>query len=428
MLARTNARRLPTLVVRSLSTETATSSGPQPPPPPPPSSKHPTSKPLARTHLNPAPRPSTSHRHQVLATLPPSFGRNQFLPVADSTRALLESIVARFEAPIRYAFAYGSGVFEQDGYGSSSPTSSDGPMLDFMFAVSYPAHWHSINMHQFPGHYPLGVRMVGSSFVAKVEEIPPGVWFNSMVNMNGVTIKYGVTTVDNLCSDLLNWKSLYLSGRMHKPIRIIKDDARVRLTQQVNLTSAVRTALLTLPDEFSERELFERIAGFSYGGDVRMLLPAENRGKVGNIVRKQAPQFKELYHRLVVALPGVHWPEHSATIQQDTSPQARAAHLRKLPSNLLQHVTTHYSSQSSIPPKEADESVYWAKLAGDASLPSVIERELHNIVRAPSAIQTLKGLVSAGPIKSARYASQKVAKWWRGWGSSSTSSSTDSKP
>ena len=195
------------------------------------------------------------------------------------------------------------------------------------------------------------------------------------------TIKYGVTTVDNLCSDLLNWKSLYLSGRMHKPIRIIKDDARVRLTQQVNLTSAVRTALLTLPDEFSERELFERIAGFSYGGDVRMLLPAENRGKVGNIVRKQGPQFKELYHRLVVALPGVHWPAHSATIQQDTSPHARAAHLRKLPSNLLKHVTDHYSSQPAIPSKEADESVYWAKLAGDASLPSVIERGERSLAR-----------------------------------------------
>ena len=93
---------------------------------------------------------------------------------------------------------------------------------------------------------------------------------------------------------MLNWNTLYLAGRMHKPIRIIKDDARVRLTQQVNLTSAIRSALLTLPETFSETELFERIAGFSYAGDLRMKLPAENRGKVGNIVRKQSPQCKEL--------------------------------------------------------------------------------------------------------------------------------------
>ena len=191
----------------------------------------------------------------------------------------------------------------------------------------------------------------------------------------GQTIKYGVTTVDNLCSDLLNWNTLYLAGRMHKPIRIIKDDARVRLTQQVNLTSAIRTALLTLPETFSETELFERITGFSYAGDLRMKLPAENRGKVGNIVRKQGEQFKELYHRLVVALPGVHWPTSSSTtIQQDMSPTVRAAHLKKLPSHLLTGVTGHYAGASGIPSRESDESMYWARLAGDEKLAEVLQQ------------------------------------------------------
>ena len=161
---------------------------------------------------------------------------------------------------------------------------------------------------------------------------------------------------------------------MHKPLRIIKDDARVRLTQQVNLTSAVRAALLTLPSEFSEKELFERIAGISYTGDPRMILPAENRGKVGNIVRKQGPQFKELYHRLVVGLPGVHWPSYSSAIQQDTSPQARSAHLRKLPSNLLSMVKTSYLGSPSIPPIEADEAAYWLHLAKDDKLPLVLTK------------------------------------------------------
>lgn len=186
-------------------------------------------------------------------------------------------------------------------------------------------------------------------------------------------IKYGVTTVDNLCSDLLNWRTLYLAGRMHKPLRIIKDDARVRLTQQVNLTSAIRAALLTLPEEFSEIELFERIAGISYTGDPRMMLPAENRGKVGNIVRKQSPQFKELYHRLVVGLPGVHWPVQLTTIKQDVSPLARSAHLKKLPSNLLAGVKSNHASNPEL---EADEAAYWVKLAGDERLPSILSAGL----------------------------------------------------
>jgi len=50
-------------------------------------------------------------------------------------------------------------------------------------------------------------------------------------------------------------------------IRIIKDDPRVKLANQVNLASALRVALLTLPENFSERELYTRIAGLSYGGE-----------------------------------------------------------------------------------------------------------------------------------------------------------------
>ncbi|KAJ6613272.1 Mmp37-domain-containing protein [Mycena sp. CBHHK59/15] len=403
-------RSVSAVLVRSLTTETYSSTPDLPPLPPP---KRPTSTPKPRTRLYPQPRPVVSHKHQALPTLPPSFGRNQLLPVSNSTRALLESIVEQFDAPIRYAFAYGSGVFEQDGYPINT-SSSDTPMLDFMFAVTHPAHFHSINMQQHPSHYTLHARVLGSSYVSKVEEVGPGVWFNAFIPMGGVTIKYGVTTVDNLCSDLLNWRSLYLAGRMHKPLRIIKDDARVRLTQQVNLTSAVRAALLTLPSDFSEIQLFERIAGISYLGDPRMMLPAENRGKVANIVRKQAPQFKELYHRLVVGLPGVHWSAHSSMIQQDTTPHARAAHLKKLPSNLLSGVKNNYDRSSTAPSFEADESAYWIRLAGDERLPAVLGDELRAIVRYPATVQSLKGITSAGLGKSVRYGAAKIGKWWNG--------------
>ena len=41
----------------------------------------------------------------------------------------------------------------------------------------------------------------------------------------------------------------------------------MKLANQVNLASALRVALLTLPERFEERELYERIAGLSYGGE-----------------------------------------------------------------------------------------------------------------------------------------------------------------
>jgi len=245
--------------------------------------------------------------------------------------------------------------------------------------------------------------------------------------MSGATIKYGVTTVDALCSDLLTWNSLYLSGRMHKPIRIIKDDARVRLTQQVNLTSAARTALLTLPEKFTEQELFERLAGFSYGGDPRMMF-AENPDKIRNITKPQQPQFRELYHRLVSNLPGVHWPADSSTIEQDIAANARAIHLRKLPSGLLkrteQRYAAHFQSTGIQITKESDPSAFWTKVAGDAELSKHIAEDLRSIVRWPATVQTAKGLVSAGLGKSIKYAVRKVGKWWAGGRTSGSSISS----
>ncbi|KAG6831931.1 hypothetical protein H0H92_006532 [Tricholoma furcatifolium] len=394
------------LVIRTFATESIHSPADIPPPPPKPPNKP--NKP--RTSLYLRPRPAGAYKHPAIPSLPSNFGQNQLLSVADSTRALLETIVSQFDAPIRYAFAYGSGVFEQDGYNAQAKE-EDKPMIDFIFAVTHSDHFHSINMHQHPHHYPLHARLLGSSYVSRIEQFGPGVWFNPYVPMNGVRIKYGVTTVDNLCSDLLNWKSLYLAGRMHKPVRIIKDDARVRLTQQVNLTSAVRAALLTLPHEFPEDALFERIAGISYNGDPRMWLPAENRSKVQNIVRKQGPQFKELYHRLAVGLPGVHWPIGETVVRQDISPLTRAALLKKLPSNLLKGVREHWARTSDVP-MEADESAFFSRLAGDEKLSQVLTQEMGTIVRYPAAVQSVKGIASAGIGKSVKYSMAKIGKWW----------------
>lgn len=164
---------------RSFSAEPISHSPAQSPPPPPP--PLPAAQKSRRSRLNPSPRTLEHSRNPYLPHLPPTFGKNQFLPVADSTRTLLESIVSNFSAPIRYAFAYGSGVFEQDGYSSAKK-----PMIDFLFAVNHPSHWHSINMSQFPGHYPLYSRAFGSDFVSRVQEIPPGLWFNAYVPMNDV--------------------------------------------------------------------------------------------------------------------------------------------------------------------------------------------------------------------------------------------------
>jgi translocator assembly and maintenance protein 41 len=52
------------------------------------------------------------------------------------------------------------------------------PMLDFLFAVSHPAHWHSINMHQNPHHYASIPRLFGSGAVNLMQDWGGQVWYN----------------------------------------------------------------------------------------------------------------------------------------------------------------------------------------------------------------------------------------------------------
>jgi len=47
--------------------------------------------------------------------LPINFGANQHISIDDELKEKLRTVLWKFNAPIRYAFAYGSGVFQQAG-------------------------------------------------------------------------------------------------------------------------------------------------------------------------------------------------------------------------------------------------------------------------------------------------------------------------
>ncbi|PLW37915.1 hypothetical protein PCANC_15158 [Puccinia coronata f. sp. avenae] len=333
------------------------------------------------------------------------------------------AVLAHFRAPIRFAFAYGSAVFPQKSYSPAHPP----PVRDFVFAVSHPGHWHSINLHQNPVHYSLPARLIGSPAIAWLQDHAPGagLWFNLRATVNQTVIKYGVVSIDTLCNDLLDWNTLYLSGRMHKPIDILRDHPRVRLAQQVNFVSALRTALLLLPETFVERELYRTIAGLSYIGDFRMRW-AENPHKVNNIVAGQAELFRSIYHPLIIALSShvniqhlsSHSPHHTFT--QDVSPRARAELLAKLPIRLRERIRTVYDrrwnlqsafpSATNLPLSTSDEIDILTKMAADRDFQPTLRDALVDIVARPALFQSLKGIVSAGPVKSVSYAAQKVLK------------------
>ncbi|KAF9200079.1 Mitochondrial translocator assembly and maintenance protein 41 [Haplosporangium sp. Z 27] len=344
-----------------------------------------------------------------MSRLPPKFGDNQHIDIDAEAWERLKSVVdtIHHKAPIRYAFAYGSGVFAQHGYDTKKK-----PMVDFIFAVSHPQHWHSLNLQANPHHYSF-LGKLGSKAVAMTQErLGAGVYFNPYVEVNGMTIKYGVVSIDTLCNDLLNWETMYVSGRLHKPVKILIDDPRTRLSNQVNLFNATRVALLSLPTKFTSEELFTKIAGLSYTGDFRMSI-GENPHKIQNIVKAQLAQFHRLYDPLLANLSNV-TTLREGFLEQDDSALVRSRTFNKLPPKLKQGVLYRYHSALSKAGVEIvkEEGNEIQSVATAPDLPQYLEKTIHSIVQIPAFTQSVKGIASSGLIKTGKYGLEKLGKWW----------------
>jgi len=164
--------------------------------------------------------------------------------------------------------------------------------------------------------------------------------------MCGKTAECGVTAVNNLCSDPPNWNTPYLAGRMHKLIRIIKNDPRVRHAQQVNITLAIRAAILTLPEKFAESDLSKDSRPefrWRYSND----LTPENRNGVESVVQEQDPQ---LYYRPATGLPGVYQRNHCTSVVQDRFAGRKADPFTQTPAGVTEgchFITTPRTSPST---------------------------------------------------------------------------------
>ncbi|KAJ5082334.1 Phosphatidate cytidylyltransferase [Penicillium argentinense] len=380
------------------------------------------------------------------------FGVNQHMIINQEFKEALRQILWQFRAPIRYAFAYGSGVFTQTGAASpisthpSAPAAiknmqqGSGKMIDFIFGVSYSQHWHSLNLGQHRDHYS-GLGSLGSYMVSQVQDrFGAGVYFNTHITVNGTLIKYGVVNLDTLCTDLTQWNTLYLAGRLHKPVKILRDHPKVRLANQMNLLSALRVALLLLPERFSEFELYSTIAGISYMGDLRMVLPAEDPGKVRNIVSGQMAHFRRLYAPLIENLPNVtfkdprcsqsDWiddPDAILAMAQDMDPVKRGNMVRRLPDSFREKVYFQYQSRYGIPRAEFNKMMaenndnqeivrrpqggpFERRIASDTNLQEEVSTSIMKTIRWPSTVQTIKGPLTAGVRKSWNYLMEKREK------------------
>ena len=60
------------------------------------------------------------------------------------------------------------------------------PMVDYIFGVTHPHHWHSLNIQQNPDHYSIMRRFGSNATTLLQEKFGAGVYFNPYVEIDGM--------------------------------------------------------------------------------------------------------------------------------------------------------------------------------------------------------------------------------------------------
>ena len=324
--------------------------------------------------------------------------------VANSTH--LRLLLQETFPATRLTLVYGSGAFAQSGR-------SKGKMLDIIFGVDDPIKWHAENIITNSTHYSVFARHMSTSFLHKLQAAAAGVYYNPFVKLEGWDglVKYGVISVDSLMRDLEEWSTLYVSGRMHKPVMLLDISPELNTASSLNLASSVRTALLLLPETFSLREMFRCITDISYKGDIRMGI-AEDSKKIQNIVSGNYTAFKQLYDYKLYGTFNhcLHINTHDDVIQ-DKSIQRTKHHLQRLPYNLLDRLAKNIGWAEryyrTLPLKEFIQATTDKHIE---DLSDQLELTLEQIIATTSLYQSAKGILTAGLWKSTVYSFQKIKK------------------
>lgn len=295
--------------------------------------------------------------------------------------SFIEILRGHVKSPFLTAFAYGSGVFKQQQRVNASVESSK-KMIDYLMVVedNNLPQWHTDNYSVNPRDYPVLSRLAAIKsdlFLESVYYVP------DVVTRSNSRIKYGVVGWNVLVKDLYTWNSLFLAGRLQKPtIRACTiESTGIDAAMAYNLDSALRYALLTVPDPSDFRSVMRGVVGLSYTQDPRLMF-AESPDKIDNILRGQWLELEAMYlcryEQMIREYKGLN------------DPCTRMQLIANLPSELKQEL-------GEVWPVALAES-------------NVIIDAVGRIVKRAAWRQVALGAISTSPIKSLGYLLAKMRK------------------
>ncbi|KAL5840896.1 hypothetical protein ACOSQ3_013581 [Xanthoceras sorbifolium] len=312
--------------------------------------------------------------------------------------------------PIEYCCVYGS---------SLHPNNKDrSAMVDYILGVSDPMQWHSENLKMNPDHYATWLMLLGGAkLITQVaDEVGVGVYFNPFVTWNNKILKYGVVRMDDLVQDILNWERFYLSGRLQKPVHILVDNLDIENLNSVNLRAALSAALLLLPSNFTQEDLFAKVCSLSYMGDLRMLF-AEDKNKVTKIVQGQFDLFQLMYKPFLQEYEAKEFLRVSSSgnyqVSQDCSLPVTCSLISSLPPAIRSQMGMKLGERRIM--NGSGRVINELMIGSREEAAKCMQKVLRRTVMVSSARQAVCGLLSAGGVNAATYVAKKMQKAWKSW-------------
>ncbi|KAF8367703.1 hypothetical protein PRIPAC_85532 [Pristionchus pacificus] len=331
------------------------------------------------------------------------------------SRRLVKELISDLPlGSVNFAFAYGSGVVPQEN------ERMEDKMVDLVLCTKDPQAFHADNLQQNPSHYSF-LRMLGPATITKLQQSTAKVFYNTQIRTtSGRLIKYGVISEQDLKTDLLDWRWMYIAGRLQKPVvDVIEPTADIATWIGQNRLSALQASLLLLPTTFTYQQLFEKLVGLSYKGDFRMII-GEDQGKIAKIARGNADRLEEVYAPLLQADERVSVQNGNVlqnagmfsryAVVWDASTPAIYHRLNLLPYEVVTRLMINWNREHKTM-IDAEEVVVLFALARRHDVADHIERTISTIVRDSSLKQTAKNALSAGVLRSIKYSSEKLIKW-----------------
>lgn len=307
--------------------------------------------------------------------------------------------------PCSFAFAYGSAVFRQ--VNNISPSN----MLDYVVAVDDGEIWHEHNIERNPKDYAWLTRNMGPNLVHNLQRnYGAAVHYNTLVKFEDRLVKYGVIDKADLLEDLIAWRYLYTAGRLHKPVLLIQPDKDVSEAMHRNLLSAVNTAVLLMQDSFTKEDLFVVISYLSYMGDFRMKF-GEDKNKVYNLVRPNIDEFFYIYRSILQKHDYLFWDETNQEYIHEATNRSRYYLLNSLPKYIRERILLNQMNMY----RNRDIARILADTASKVDCRDVVVKAIQHIASPVNRKQSLKGILTAGLWKTARYSSMKLMKMAASW-------------